>query len=63
MCKSISSTGCFGYNEMLRDGLEIFFKMFFLAHCMNSFPNSANPKDDWTVILRGLTDKRRKATS
>ena len=24
MCKSISPTVCFGYNKMLRDGLEIF---------------------------------------
>ena len=28
MCKSISPTGCFGYNKMLRDGLEIFLKCF-----------------------------------
>ena len=32
MCKSIAPTGCFGYNEMLRDGLGIFFKMFFFWH-------------------------------
>ena len=47
MCKSISLTGCFGYDKMLRGGLEIFFKnVFHLAHCMNRFPNSADPKDD-----------------
>ena len=35
-----------------------FFKnVFLLAHCMNRFPNSADLKDDWKVILRGLTDK------
>ena len=57
MCKSISPTGCFGYNEMLRDGWKFFKNVFLLAHCMNRFPNSADLKDDWKLILRGLTDK------
>ena len=62
MCKSISPTASFGYNEMLSDRWEFFFA-FLLAHYMNRFPNFADPKDDWKVILRSLTDKCQKATS
>ena len=38
-------------------GCKFFKNVFLLAHCINRFPNSADPKDDWKVILRSLTDK------